>query len=188
MMSDQIPMGVFLVPVLIPFRFLGDRRKKWDQSVGPKRGTKAWDQKVGPKSGSHFFFFVILIFKHFYFSILNMECLDGRAHKTLAYGARGSRIASRSMHTLFSTFRIQKVEMVIRYSWGESAIISLFPFRSSIPTFLLKAHFRTGRIYMGRNDDFSCVILTIQTVPLPFKKVGLPSTTNHRPHEWIFVG
>ena len=117
-MSDQIPMGVFLVPVLIPFRFLRDRRKKWDQSVGPKRGTKKWDQKVGPKVGPTFWslFFVNLMFKYLYSSTLHMERFDGRAHKTLAYGARGSRIASRSMHTLFSTFRIQKVETVIGYS------------------------------------------------------------------------
>ena len=40
--------------------------------------------------------------------------------------------------------------------------------KPTVPTFLLKTHFRMRRIYMGRNDDNSGVTLTIRTVPLPF--------------------
>ena len=70
-------------------------------------------------------------------------------------------------------------------------LIHCFSFISSIPTFLLKTHFRLCRICMGRNHDNSCVILTIQTVPLSFLKSG--TTQHHQPPTtwvdflWIFM-
>ena len=39
--------NLLFLPILIPFRFLRDRREKWDQKVG---------SKVGPKSGTNLYF------------------------------------------------------------------------------------------------------------------------------------
>ena len=89
-------MGYSFLPILIPLRFLRDRRKKWDG------GTKKWDHKVGP--------IVILMFKNIYFPRICVISLRDRAHKALADEERDGWIDSRSVHSLFSTFLLQKVE------------------------------------------------------------------------------
>ena len=51
-MDRILPVLLFLI--FIPFRFLRDRRKKWDQNVGPGSGSHFWS-----------FFFVSLMIKYF---------------------------------------------------------------------------------------------------------------------------
>ena len=155
--------------VLIPFLFLRDRREKWDG------GIKKWDQKVGP--------IVILIFKYIYFTVNPVKSLSGRAHKTLANGEGESWIDSHSAH-FFHISASEKVGCAIVNHRIFLRTFHDYPvpsFTNNQSHFPFKTLFKTGRIYMGRNDDISCLILTIQAVPLPFKKWDYPAlpTTDH---------
>ena len=99
--------------ILIPFRFLRDRREKWDG------GTKKWDQKVGP--------IVILIFIYVYLPFTIVGSFYGRGHKTLAYGARGSRIESCFSLFFPFTFRLSKI-VYARLDFREDTPRLSYPF------------------------------------------------------------
>ena len=165
--------------ILIPFRFLRDRRKKWDG------GTKKWDQKVGPKSGTnrHLNVYISLFSSYYCQQPLWPSIQDARL-RSERKSDRVPRLAPLGLYFSFHISAVQKSLCAIGLSWGYSTIILPLPSQTN-------NSFQSGRICMGRNDDNSCVILTIQTVPLSFKKSG--TTQHHQPPTtwvdflWIFI-
>ena len=117
------------------------------------------------------------IFKLICFHLANTMSCNGRAHKTHTCGTGEWQIDSRSAHSLFSTFQPSKRRLDgLEF---RALVLRRIGDKSTVPTFLLKTHFRMRRIYMGRNDDNSRVTLTIRTVPLSFLKSG--TTLHHQP-------
>ena len=102
-------------------------------TVGPISGTKKWDQKVGP--------IVLLIFKYLHFRFTHVISLGGRAHITLAFGARERRASDRFprwAHSFFTFWFPKKVdarsdilEEIPRLSWP-------FLHKQTVPHFFLK--------------------------------------------------
>ena len=129
--SDRFLMGTLFFPVLIPFRFLRDRRKKWDQSVGPNSGIPLF----GPSFSS-----VWCLIIHILPSLLwNASMAKLTWHSASEREQVGSIPGLSPSTFFFPHFGSKRSKRRLDILEENRRLIHCFSFRSNSPIFLLKS-------------------------------------------------